>query len=404
MNKTISAWLERYAVALMLTLVLLPLLGKVVAVAMGSACFGWPSLNYHIGYETGFGGRKLVGTLCHLFLPDYVEASHIRILVIAANTLLMALLVWLFARVVRTKASAMMMLLYFLGPFSILAWFDTGMSVIFMETYQLILVVAWLLAYLRWHGRSGFYAFTLVLCVVCGLIHHTFCCTLMPLVAAMLIYDLWDQGRFSWRRLAWTAAIGVAMGILLGSIWLFSRMNLSQEELSARLAATVAPNAYEADPYVLEVLYYQSNSGNRDASLEVLTRYRQPELVLSLLLLLPLLAVLYWPWVRAARKAENHAWRYRLAYLSITLLTMPIFFMATDYGRWFVCWFFGLVVLTLVALTRRDALVAEAVDALYAYFRTHWWVALLLAIYLLGLHALSFEGLKEAINIRQFLL
>ena len=228
----------------------------------------------------------------------------------------------------------------------------------------------------------------------------------MPLVAALLLYDLWDGGRFQPRRLVWTAVIGVAMGMLLARIWLFSEMNLPREELSARLAATVAPNAYEADPYVLEVLYYQSNSGNRDASLDVLTRCRLPELVLSLLMLLPLLAVLYWPWIRAARKASGtaQAWRYRLVYFTVTLLTLPIFFMATDYGRWFVCWCFGLVVLTLMALALHDKLVEAAVGEMYAFVRSHWWAALLLVVYLLGLHAQSFEGLKEAINIREFLI
>ena len=400
----------RIITLLALVVVLVPLLGKVVAVAMSSACFGWPSLNYHIGYETGFGGRKFIGTLCHLLLPAYVQATHIRVLVIAANALLLAGVAWLFTRLVSmasdAKLSGMMLLAYFVGPFSLLAWFDTGMSVIFMETYQLLFVVGWLLVYLRWHGRSEFYVFTLILSVVCGLIHHTFCCTLMPLVAALLLYDLWDGGRFQPRRLVWTAVIGVAMGMLLASIWLFSEMNLPREELSARLAATVAPNAYEADPYVLEVLYYQSNSGNRDASLDVLTRCRLPELVLSLLMLLPLLAVLYWPWIRAARKASGtaQAWRYRLVYFTVTLLTLPIFFMATDYGRWFVCWCFGLVVLTLMALALHDKLVEAAVGEMYAYVRSHWWAALLLVVYLLGLHAQSFEGLKEAINIREFLI
>lgn len=401
---------RRYILPFLLALVLLPLLGKVVAVAMGSACFGWPSLNYHIGYETGFGGRKFIGTLCHLVFPAYVQAAHIRVLVIAANALLMALMVWFFAGAARraadTRLPIALLLLYFLGPFSLLAWFDTGMSVIFMETYQLALVAAWLLAYLRWHGRGGFYLFTLLLCVVCGLIHHTFCCTLMPLVAALLIYDLWHDGRFQPRRFAWTALIGLAMGALLASIWLFSEMNLPLEELSARLAATAAPNTYEADPYVLEVLYYQSNSGNRDASLDVLTQARIPELLISLPLLSPLLALLYYPWLRAARRAPSRsvAWRYRLIYITLTVLPLPIFFIATDYGRWFVCWFFSLLAALLVMLARRDAPTSEAVRALCSAARRRPWAALLLAVYLLGLHALSFEGLKEAVNIRQFLL
>lgn len=401
---------KKYILPFLLALVLLPLLGKVVAVAMGSACFGWPSLNYHIGYETGFGGRKFIGTLCHLIFPTYVQATHIRALVIVANALLMALMVWFFASAARraadTRLPIALMLLYFLGPFSLLAWFDTGMSVIFMETYQLILVAAWLLAYLRWHGRGGFYLFTLLLCVVGCLIHHTFCCTLMPLVAALLIYDLWRDHRFQPRRFAWTALIGLAMGALLASIWLFSEMNLPLEELSARLAATVAPNAYEADPYVLEVLYYQSNSGNRDASLDVLTQARIPELLISLPLLSPLLALLYYPWLRAARRAPSRsvAWRYRLICITLTVLPLPIFFIATDYGRWFVCWFFSLLAALLVMLARRDILIEESVERMCAYMRHHWWQTLLLVVYILGLHALSFEGLKEAINIRQFLL
>lgn len=393
-----------------LWVVLAILLGHVVAIVFYTNNFGWPALNYHIGYETGFGGRKFMGTICHFLFPQYVQIQHIRTLIIVANAMLICLLAWALKKVIQQashdKTIAIILLLYLVGPFSIVSWFTSGMSVIFMETYQMILLLLWVILYLQWHGKTLFHVFTLIISVICCLIHHTFCCTLFPIIMTMLIYDtLSEQGTPSKKNIIWASIICICMIFILFMIWFYSHMNISQEELSSLLCQRAAPDTYNSDPYVLQMLYYESNSNNRAIMYNTLITQRLPELAFSILILSPLLVVLYFPILYAARKAPSRirSWKYRIMYLTITIPPLTIFFMATDYGRWFSCWILCLLFLTLILLARHDSLIEKATLTLYYFFKRNYWFLLLLIVYLLSFHIQSFEGLTEAIKMRSFL-
>lgn len=64
---------------------------------------GLHSPYYFIGYETGFGGRKLIGSLFSLFLPDYVQHRHIGPIVFMAFLLLAFLFIILVFRTMKLK-------------------------------------------------------------------------------------------------------------------------------------------------------------------------------------------------------------------------------------------------------------------------------------------------------------
>ncbi|MBP5545672.1 MAG: hypothetical protein J6X59_00110, partial [Bacteroidales bacterium] len=44
-----------------------------------------PTFNYFVGYETGFGGRKLIGTLFNWLFPGTITPAHIRSFILTAN-------------------------------------------------------------------------------------------------------------------------------------------------------------------------------------------------------------------------------------------------------------------------------------------------------------------------------
>ncbi|MBR6291877.1 MAG: hypothetical protein IKR33_03645 [Bacteroidales bacterium] len=400
---------RRIIVCILTTIALAPLAARTIAIILTTGNFGWPAYNYFIGYETGFGGRKLIGTVCNLLLPNIVRVAHIQAIVIVANVLLLALSV-LFAakclkRVEAKPQLAFILAIYLIAPFSILEWFYTGMSVIFMETYQLIFVLVWLLLFINYHQNRWFNIVTILLVFVCVLIHHTFCCVLFPLVVALLVYEMFEGEQLSKRGLIWASSVCVATALLLASIWLFSRMNIPIDTLRARLDMKAEPGILTQEPCALEMLYYMSNSGNAIYNSDYLYNQKLLEFLMTVVLLSPLFAVLLFPMIYATQRTKKSPlkWRYIIMCIVLIFFPLPIFFLATDYGRWFTGWLFCLLATTCVMNAIHDRYFNEASAKLYSFFKCNYWLALLLVVWLGSLHTLSFEGLNEAILARKFL-
>ena len=59
------------------------------------------SLYYYVGYETGFGGRKLLGTICSLFFPEHITAHFMWGVILCAVCVMIALFVWFVTRCIK---------------------------------------------------------------------------------------------------------------------------------------------------------------------------------------------------------------------------------------------------------------------------------------------------------------
>lgn len=413
LNKAISSFLARYGVYIVLFFAFVPAFVNVVDSAYGPVeNYGWNILYYHVGYETGFGGRKLLATFCHLIFPDFVKLRHIRAMVIAINIIMVVLFV-LFAGgyLKKTKQQAslwIVLALYILGPFSIIPFMTSGLSVAFTETYQITLTLLWLLIWTKHRGRWPFYFATLIITAICCLQHHTFCCTLFPLYVGLFTYDIFNRDRLDFKSLV---GYGTICAILLGLlivIWKFSHMVVDIDQLNDWFNKHVAVDAYECSREAHTVYYYMTNAENRGRAADMLTlRYRYGEFICTLLLLSPLLVTVYYPWVRASHTAPSRlsSWRYRLSWIAVTVLTLPIFFMATDYNRWFVCFFFGMFAATAAVIAIGDRILRASVLRMAQWFTKRPIFMLALVFYLAAFHCTPFcqnFGLQESIELWEF--
>lgn len=400
---------RRIIIFILTAIALTPLAARVITIILTTSDFGWPAYNYFIGYETGFGGRKLIGTLCNLLLPGNVRVPQIQAIVIVANILLMALSVLFVAKCLnRIEAKpqlAFLLAIYLIAPFSILEWFNTGMSIIFMETYQMIIVLVWLLLYINHHQNRWFNIVTILMVIVCVLIHHTFCCILFPLVVALLVYDMFESEQLSKKGVIWASSVCVATALLLVFIWLFSRMTIPIDALRARLDMKSEPGILTQEPRALEMLYYMSNSDNAISNSDYLYKQKLCEFFMTIVLLSPLFSVLLFPMIYATHRTKMTPLKWRYIIMSIVLIffPLPIFLMATDYGRWFTGWLFCLIAINCVMNAIHDKYFNEGSAKIYSFFKRNYWLPLLLVVWLGCLHTLSFEGLKEAILAREFL-
>lgn len=400
---------HRIIVCILTTIALTPLIARTIAIILTTDNFGWPAYNYFIGFETGFGGRKLIGTVCNLLFPGYVRVPLIQTIVIVANVLLMALTILFAAKCLsRIEAKPQLVFLltiYLIAPFSILEWFYTGMSVIFMETYQMIIILVWLLLFINHHQKGWFHIVTILMVIVCVLIHHTFCCCFFPLVVALLVYEVFEGKQLSRKGVILASSVCVTTAILLASIWLFSRMNIPIDALRARLDMKAESGILTQEPCALEMLYYMSNSGNAIYNLDYLYNQKLLEFLITVVLLSPLFAVLLFPMIYATHRAKMTPLKWRYIIMSVVLMffPLPIFFLATDYGRWFTGWIFCLMATNCVMNAIHDKYFNEGSAKILSFYKRNYWLAILLVVWLGCLHTISFEGLNEAILAQKYL-
>jgi hypothetical protein len=370
------------------------------------------SLYYYVGYETGFGGRKLIGTICSWFFPEHITAHFMWGVILCAVCVMIAFFVWFVTRCVQrsipnTMATVAVTILYAVLPFSIIGFLQARLAVYFIDTYHFILTFIWLILFIRYRGKWHFYLITAIIAVAACLIHHTFCCTLFPLFVALFLYDTIDEGKINWHKAIGYGLICISMLVLLVIIWTQSHMNVDVETLSARIEERVDPDAYyrwEDTDSALFVIFYASNALNREIAFNMLSATDLYfDLVLTIILMLPFLILFWKPWFSAAKKVAYPLtkWKYRLIPIIISVITLPIFFMATDYSRWFAGYFFSLFAVTMVVLALGDKPLTHSWRDVLGYFHHHPWIALVLIVYAIQLHLNFFSGLDLAIRIRK---
>lgn len=397
---------ERWLVLLMTFVAVVPSFLYAVVIAFDTEWDQWlPSFNYFVGYETGFGGRKLIGTLFGLVFPGMVTADHVRTFILTANLLMLALLALFVYRSLTQRGelslgAVALAVLYAVGPFSLMAYVRTPLSMGFMETYQLVLVLAWLMLYL--YRRQGvlYYAVTAIVAVLGILIHQAFCCTLMPAMVALCLVDCFSKPSAVWKKVVGYGLVTCVVAALFVMLWRHGGMNVDMDTMLASMKdrdAGVMPNNESG----FWLLYYATNEENMMFNI-VEFPYKYAEFGISLVLLSPLLYAMIYPWASAARKAETagRRWLYRGVYLSVALLTLPVFVTATDYSRWWIGYFFSMTTATLATYATGDELIAQRLQVMWDYLKRHWWVAVALVVYAAQLCMIDYRGLKQAVEFR----
>ena len=227
---------------------------------------------------------------------------------------------------------------------------------------------------------------------------------------ALFLYDGFDeQGNLRRCRAIGYSVICFVLLFLFVVIWRFSTMNIDLPSLAEIIRQRDLSDVAHFPNYPIEdglgALYYATNSENVAHNAQIFP-YRYLELVFSLVMLSPLLVFFNAPLFNAARSASQKGLRVRywLVMLAENALTLPVFFMATDYSRWFYCWFFTLFALPATLIAVGDNHVKAGTRQLWMWCRHHWLLSLFLLVYsAFALHPIGhdLDGLNEAIRLRQ---
>ena len=351
---------------------------------------GLHSSYYFVGYETGFGARKLLGTLFSLMLPDYTTRKDLIPYVFAVLLFICILFIAYvyrsfkntdFRRSNNSLPFFLVTAIYMASSYGI----QRALSLVWYADIWLYLsALIFVIVFVKHRKRHWFPVFALLMVVLSCLIHHIFCCLFFPLFAALFIYEVLPDRQVDKRKAVIYGGICLALGILFVCLWRFSTMNISVDELRQRLMEHT-DNVCDKDPFVLNLLYGSSASnyqGMWDVG-QFPTRYIQ--LPFLFLFLSPLIMLFVMPWILSIRHSHHGAERakYTLMLLASTLLFLPIFAVATDYGRWWMAWFFCQTLLLLTMYRLGDRHIISAMRYMFGWCRKHPIVSILLVVYIL---------------------
>lgn len=344
---------------------------------------------YFIGYETGFGGRKLIGTLLSPFLPEYVQHRHIvPIILIAFIVLSIAFIVFVChtikIRDLKTTLAAQSVFafiaVYLISDFSIFGFI--GRCAGYIDIFLYLTTFAFLFIYIKYRTK-WFYYIGVALIVLSGcLIHHIFCCLFFPLFLALFIYDIYADNIFNAHKFLAYSIISTLLLLLFLLIWFFSSpmdIDAVYEQVCNRTNGVCIK-----ERLVFQWLY-GTNHENYLSMWEIEQfplRYYQFFPVL--LLISPLLGLFCAPWIMSIRKAQKGPQRvkYLLMFLVQILVFFPIFIIATDYSRWWYAWFFCQTMMILTMYKIHDVFFINQLQDITVWLKRNWIIASLLLIYL----------------------
>jgi len=381
--KKVVYFCEQYSVQIFVFLMCIPALLNIRTGDINS----YHTFFYFIDYSTGFGGKKLLGEICSLWLPKEVGKQHLLPLITTIVFLMVALFSWFCGKCLSRNQQNKQPLLvfiaiYLLSPFSFLMLVNMISRVDF---YLATATLLFLYLFIRHRGTWYYYILTLIIICLASLLHHIFCNIFFPLFFALFIYDIYSERIHVTQKTVYYLTISLLLSLLFFSIVFFSKMNIGFESLYSYLQerSTDSTSALSLKG-ALYYEYYAKIPEHYIAYVQPVLKYNIARFGLTIIVLSPLLFLFWTPWILAIHHStdKREKWCYILMQLFIHLIILPAYLMAIDYDRWNCAYCFIQFCLILVLYYLEEKTFVEQVDKLICMLKQHLAAVLLMIIYI----------------------
>ncbi len=384
---------------ILLFIIFVPSIVHVVKMARGTL-EGIHTGYYYVGYDTGFGGRKFVGTVCNLLFygtlspPPTSQVSHLighrELLPILLGcvficiVLFVFLIAWGFRRHTALGLAATLGVAF--SPYAFHKFFLTYLSVDYIDIWLYMFTLVWMVCFVVCKTRRWwYYVLSALLLSMAVLTHPLYCCMLFPLALGLFAYDsISEQGFIHRRRLLPYGAICLLLFAILLVIMFFDTMKVDVDTLYRSICDRTVLGVFRRDKHIFNVVFYLDIMGNVKYQLDAGNlQSRWMCFLPSLLLLSPVFAFLLSPWYRAMKQATTRLMRlrYLLPVALLLIFTLPVFLIATDYCRWFYALFFGLFMLSVVGVGLDDKGVLVGWNHTLNWIKRHPFLAAAMFLY-----------------------
>lgn len=377
--KKIFDFCETYAPEILVLLLCIPALINLRGIDSYHTSF------YFTDYSTGFGGKKLLGEICSLWLPEVVRKRHLLPLIACVNIMMIALFAWFNGKCIRQQkdnqfAYVLILAVYLLSPYSFLGLINGAC----VDFYLCTATLCFLYLFIKHRGRWFYYVATLIiLCVAC-LTHHIFCNIYFPLIFALFIYDVFtNEANRRKNIILYSIETGCLFGLFC-AIAFFSTMNVDFETYFKYLQTrTETIDALSWDTAVYYE-HYAKLPEHVAAYVMPIWKYNIARFILTLLIFSPLFLIFWSPWILAIKnaKTKTEKWCYILMQVAIHAIILPAYVMAVDYQRWTYAYLFCQLCLSGIMLYMNEETFVNQCNRIILFAKQYKMLFFVLAIYI----------------------
>lgn len=344
----------------------------------------WNFLTFVIDYNTGFGGRKLIGTVVSTILGGFVSIKSVIILMLSFIIIIVSVLSLLIgAFIKRLKSyghghylfSIYTFALYLFCPASLLFLVNSS-NMGRMDGFIIILLFLFIPFYVR---NKYKYSLVLLLSILSMLIHPIFACTYFAFYMAIMIYDSWSAG-VDKRKVFVSLSICVILFVFFYFIQLAPKNVVNVDEAFAYLQSRTD---YPLNKSSLYYEYYAPmNIHLQDWAIPNYL-HSIVGLVLCLIFLSPVFLFFYVFWKGCIKESESKERKRVFIMMNASFLIMiPAFVVTVDYARWMasyiICQFALIGILTYLG----DKFALNSSLNIYRRIRKYPVAAILILLYL----------------------
>ncbi len=375
---------------------------------------GWNSAWYAMDYSLGIDSRLFIGSLLHIFYPDFLPAEAAYTFVFLSLILLLLMLSYVLGFALRQAEMMQASTPFAKTPFPQYTQAGKGLTLLIafyllcpgspsylwtaenMGRFDAFLLLVTLAAVICCFHISAFWP-QLLLITLAGLaalsIHQAFLFLFFPLLFTLSLKAATGKKASKAHLISTFASIAV-IGVVFLYFQFFSQIRISSCEelvtlLSSRTDLTISEVA-------LNYEYFSTVSqSSSDLVLNLLGERIRYGLI-TLFLLSPLAVLYLYLWLHILKTApKKEKWIYALLLLS-HLCFVPAFVLTIDWGRWFGAFLTMQALQIVILAAKKDVPVLSALHALEGAFRKHPYLFIAAGIWLGSLHKFQATLLPDA--------
>lgn len=307
----------------------------------------WPYAFYLLTYKFGFGSRLLIGTIYDFIFKGHLNPDVIGIITFLLTTFLCLIISIYLGKIIKSSEKSegnnigilFLILLYLATPARFSSYFFPTF-VGYLEIYAFGLVLLMIYMLLNSKQNVLFWGVLALLSAISMAIHQVFFFILFPIIMSTMIYNLYEK-KWDKKTLIGTIFVCLITAISFVYFQFFSSINIPNvDELTAIISKkTKLISSIDYLKMVLGCEYFSTLQQKLFNTMNIAftTLFKPILLILTIVFFTPLFLIIKNIWNNIYKNcADKHEKKVYVLMQLCTLLFVPVFALACDWGRWFI--------------------------------------------------------------------
>ncbi len=331
---------------------------------------------YLFDYKIGYTSRVLIGSFVDLLTTGKITGNWLRGFITIFYIIAFLTVAVLLGKLMRNVTGDMKNIVIFMIVFFLLAKYAMWVWYIYFGIFDLFWFLFALLAIISVNNRFAKWLIPL-LCVLGLATHYTFAFIYMPLILALVLYDLFISS-FAKSSIALTVVTVLTMGCSSVYFFIFSSMTIKLQN-DALVDYIFSKSNLQFDDFYIPIikLYFGSGTNNLKEQLKIIinaivTGFQLKAFLLIVISVLPLIICFFYIWIKAYKLSSSISEKFFMLFCTLLpLASLPAFLFSSDIYR-----FLAQVIITQFCLVfflvfKKNAAIILSLKNLANFFRKH---------------------------------